>query len=110
MVLEGVSSQGTVYRGDAKLRPLSVAWATVFQEKPFPEALARAVLEENLVPKAETSTPPPTREEYASYLAAQTDSGAGPDGLPYSAWQATGDAGLDTLVGCGAELQSEPLP
>ncbi len=49
---------------------------------------------------------PSSEDDIVEYIAHQRDSGVGPDGLPYSAWKATGHHGRTTLHRVSSTLQA----
>ncbi len=113
LIIAGIRSKGTVHRGACMFDALADAWAPTFSWKPIDQNAALKVLElasRNipLPPPELLDATPPTNDTYDIYMKRLRDSGTGPDGLPYSAWAATGQRGTDTLRGAGDVLNSVP--
>jgi len=94
-----------------KARALSEFWSPVFAEKAIDETLARQVLSACQPPcncaLLEGSVLP---GEVADFLARVKDSGVGPDGIPYSAWEAGGEDAALTLSGVANTMCETAVP
>ncbi len=109
LIISGIKSNGTVYRGDSKRDVLTKAWAPTFAFRPANEEAARDTFRWATPlmpqpPESLTLARPPNRDTISEYLSRQRDSGVGPDGLPYSAWTATRSEGIETLYGVSSEI------
>ena len=98
LVLAGIAANGTVHRTDsAKLDSLAAHWAHTFAEKPFQAEDAQAYATQHMSQFTFAEVPPPGCREIRTFLSRVRDSSPGDDGLPYSAWAASGDTGVSIL-------------
>ena len=73
------------------------AWAPVFAKISTPSVNMQATLDAWAQRLDTSSMKIPDVEDYAYAAKAAKPSATGPDGLPYSAWEASGDEGARTL-------------
>ena len=88
-----------------KTLALGSAWQGTFSSKPFDYDKAQLYLDNLGDIGTYSSTPPPDYWTYQRAISRAPNSAPGPDGLPYSAWRATRDAGIETLRGIDKTLR-----
>ena len=110
--LTGVkSSEGHITRDHVGIaEELKHAWSNTFTTKGTISPLSHRVLEKWAVKFDFSEVTPPTRDDYRRVVKVSADKATGPDGIPNSAWRATGDEGIDTLKEAGDSLASGDKP
>ena len=88
-----------------RLYALAGAWAPTFGHKTTPRAHAKAFASQYMASYNFDDAYPPSKHDFVRYLKHVSHSSPGVDGLPYCAWRAAGQPGVDTLFGAGAHMQ-----
>ena len=110
-VLEGVIVSGNaIFSEPQKTLALGSSWQGTFSAKPFDYDKAQLYLDNLGDIGTYSSTPPPDYWTYQRAISRGPNSAPGPDGLPYSAWRATRDAGIETLRGIDKILRNGDEP
>ena len=103
--MHGLLVDGTVIREPIeRAKALAAGWAPVFAAKTFLADAADDFLSEHATPYDFSSVQPPEQNDYKEYIAKARHSGTGPDGIPYLAWFAGGDAAARTFDKLGQHI------
>ncbi len=109
--LSGVNTGKEIVREEPRRTlALGEAWQPTFNPKPFNEVQANTFLSKVGFIGSYGNAVPPDIWTYRRTVAHHGDTQPVPDTLPYSAWRATGDAGIYSLLEVDVLLRSGNLP
>jgi hypothetical protein len=105
-VPSGSNSFAIERQPERRAAALASSWSPTFSVKEVDEDKARSFCARWCAPALWHLIRPVSRACMRWYIKSVKDAAPGPDGLPYSAWGAAGDAGVETLVGVNDFLAS----
>jgi hypothetical protein len=92
------SALSVTRRPDLRSAALAAYCSSTYSPKKFDEAKARSFCATWCAPAARQLIKPPSSMSVRAFIKSSKHSKPGPDGLPYAAWDAAGDAGAETLL------------
>ena len=109
--LQGViAGSAVLHSPQEQARELGKFWGEVFSASPIDEELAGA-LSRTFTARVEWAMEHfPSSAGFQAFLRRAPHSACGPDGIPYSAWRAAGDSGVQTLLKLGWHIMSSGSP
>ena len=111
LVLNGIRTGTEITRDpESMMSTLCQQWSSTFAEKSVDLSGARDFLKRFATRFDTSSVSPPSKQNLRDFLELVSDSAPGPDGIPYSAWKAAGETGVETLYQICLSLQSGRPP
>jgi len=111
LILAGIKVEDKILRNEPDLTiAMGQAWQPTFSPKEFSESDAKEFIDTVEGLGEYRDTPPPDQWAFSDTIWRARDSSPGGDGLPYSAWRATGLTGVKALMNCDDALRRGVLP